>query len=1412
MARVDGHFLVYKKGLPMRVSAAGVLLCAAFLVVGCGGGGNGGGSNPITHHVSATAGTGGEISPSSRSVKHGETTTFAVTPASGFKINSVTGCKGALSGNTYTTGAITAACSVAADFTVSFARSIRPPELVSATSVGSSTAALSWLPANTGESDSIRYTVHLSEEPNLVPDSTTASVEIEDQLFAQITDLLPERRYYAKISVPHPDDGIIWSNELSFATGTIEAVLNPLQDFEVISASAVMQVHEDHVYLSDASKLAAGFLLISEANGGLFRRVVSVDDATGRVDTTNASLNELFDELHLSSETRLATLPSISSTEILRLQTISEDWGEQREFRWPETGLRMIQETEASPRSRDSEAIGGVIHLLIPQSTDADERQVHVNNKIRLTAPDRVLVEPGSLVEFDVVADLVNDADMEYEVSDLELRSISEPRGTPDADVSASLVSGGVGARERIMRLNWRPGPEHFDGRGRPYTLEFRATAQRNCPWTPDSWCRHRVTVEVPIYVGWSLPEDEDVRIDEMTDDGITLSGDMRLNFDPMLRVDKKITRVVPGDPGRLETAEVIAAGPVTFDFDARIQATSAANVEGEERLLTKRFVKVFAAGPVPVIMAGEFSLTVKLEASANGELDISQNITLGYDLEAGLTYQRGRDDRWELVREATPVYHYTLHGEAEAQADLDVRLVPDLQITFYQVATGRMMIEPYLLGAMALEGHFQYKQELNEGNFNSSGFDAAYRFTRLDLSGGLDLKLRADLSFFDRTLAGYPSRDPDDFRVIPILEDTLIVGLSDIELKQMPGTRNDFPGAVRIGATVSDRGLLFPFEQGSGRWETFPTPGYLRLLSDPEGDRNAVWICLDDGATSIESEYTVRFLGHNELAAFVQQYEQIDLPLQGCMTDGLSPPAFTVVVVGSEGGQATVTWNESDQWTYNVFVSRDRNCDIANYTLCDQGRMFPDVRSGLVISELQNLQSYFIIVEATTSDGASVVSVVAIVPVFLEKVVFVSEVEGAWDIFSIGIDGENLVNLTSAGSNDRIPVVSPDFTKIAFVSDRDGSNDIYLMNIDGSDVTRLTDHRLDDAFPVWSPDGKKIAFISQRGSGGSTYDIYVMDGDGGGVLRLTDSRRNDTQPHWSPDGDSLVFVSERDGAADIFLMKANGSDQTNLTKTSATDTIPFFSPDGSRIAFVSNRDGDFDLWIMDVDGKNLVKLTSEGTDAVGWYSWSPDGKLIAFDSKARGVYDIYVVDPVTGIIRQVTDSTASDRFASWTWYGSKIAYLSDQNGTYTINVIDPDGQGIVRLFEGAANQLFLPAASPVYGEGGGCFIATAAYGSYLDPRVASLREFRDGYLVTTSLGKVFVAHYYTWSPPIAEFIRQHESLRMIARVILTPIIFSVAYPLQSALILFLAVFVLVTRSRRVRRRMSFRSHGCVRE
>jgi len=79
-----------------------------------------------------------------------------------------------------------------------------------------------------------------------------------------------------------------------------------------------------------------------------------------------------------------------------------------------------------------------------------------------------------------------------------------------------------------------------------------------------------------------------------------------------------------------------------------------------------------------------------------------------------------------------------------------------------------------------------------------------------------------------------------------------------------------------------------------------------------------------------------------------------------------------------------------------------------------------------------------------------------------------------------------------------------------------------------------------------------------------------------------------------------------------------------------------------------------------------------------------------------------------------------------------------------------------------------------VTGGGGGCLIATATYGSELSDEVQFLRNFRDKSILRTNTGSNFMvafnAFYYSFSPTVAQFIREHALARTVTKLMLFPL------------------------------------------
>ena len=128
--------------------------------------------------------------------------------------------------------------------------------------------------------------------------------------------------------------------------------------------------------------------------------------------------------------------------------------------------------------------------------------------------------------------------------------------------------------------------------------------------------------------------------------------------------------------------------------------------------------------------------------------------------------------------------------------------------------------------------------------------------------------------------------------------------------------------------------------------------------------------------------------------------------------------------------------------------------------------------------------------------------------------------------------------------------------------------------------------------------------------------------------------------------------------------------------------------------------------------------------------------------------------------------------------------YEFPQDGLYNIQI---DAEGILftpipkesAIFDILIGEAIAQPSTPSEEEGGGCLIATAAYGSELAPQVQMLREIRDNQLMNTESGSAFMTTfnelYYSFSPTIADMERESPVFKEIVKAGLTPMLSTLA-------------------------------------
>jgi len=288
--------------------AFAVVVSATTLIAGCGGGG--GSSNassnqtpqPRTFTMSTTSGTGGTVNPVSRVVNSGTTANFTVTPEADYNIENVSGCGGSLSGQTYTTGAASANCTISASF------ALKTFDVTATATVGGTISPASQT-VTINQAAQFALSLEAGQQVKSVSGCGGTLTGL-DYITGPITGSCEVAAEFEPI--PNSPASVDAGNKQSVEENDTVVLTGSASDTDgTVASYAWSQTFGPAVVLQDATTQTASFDAIGFSGDQTLTFELSVTDDDGAVstDTVDVSVNNFFDH-----------------TVILRVVRVTPDW------------------------------------------------------------------------------------------------------------------------------------------------------------------------------------------------------------------------------------------------------------------------------------------------------------------------------------------------------------------------------------------------------------------------------------------------------------------------------------------------------------------------------------------------------------------------------------------------------------------------------------------------------------------------------------------------------------------------------------------------------------------------------------------------------------------------------------------------------------------------------------------------------------------------------------------------------------------------------------------------------------------------------------------------------------------------------------------------------------------------------
>jgi len=230
---------------------------------------------------------------------------------------------------------------------------------------------------------------------------------------------------------------------------------------------------------------------------------------------------------------------------------------------------------------------------------------------------------------------------------------------------------------------------------------------------------------------------------------------------------------------GSINGGEVSMSGELFIDALAKYHASINSEYSKNYELFERQYKSLYLIGSVPVYQKINFALSAQITTEAYAGIDASAHANASTSISVGVKYNI-ETGSWEPILDSEFNRTVELNLNAEGSVVAEIRLIPEITVTFYDFASSTLSIEPYLSSSIA-----------------ASAQDLSSQDRQVNLALGLECNIGVNLKalYYDialistRPICG-PDFDEDDYAIK--IDELPIV--TPVEIN-MPGYWSGKPG-----------------------------------------------------------------------------------------------------------------------------------------------------------------------------------------------------------------------------------------------------------------------------------------------------------------------------------------------------------------------------------------------------------------------------------------------------------------------------------------------------------------------------------------------------------------------------------------------------------------------------------------